>query len=301
MLKYTGSPVREQSVPCLAELSLGSFASPPASVSPVRWRQDGSFPADFQTLSRLRNPDTGVAGTNPLVAKLGHFAELDRADIAAIEALSACSKPYRAGHILAHENTPSDHVFLIMRGMACRHKLLRGGQRQILGFLIPGDLCDLNFISHNSTDHNVSLLSGSDLVKIPRRLLIDLFARHPRIVRALSLAALLDVAILREWLLSVGQRSAVERLSHFFCEMKVRLESIGQLGNDGFIELPINQSTLADATGLTTVHVNRTLQRLRSDGLIRFGQKRLAILDFDRLAALAGFDANYLHLRRYPR
>jgi CRP-like cAMP-binding protein len=104
--------------------------------------------------------------------------------------------------------------------------------------------------------------------------------------------------ILREWLLNVGQRDALQRLSHFFCEMADRLQSVGEENDDGSFDLPVNQVTLADTLGLTTVHVNRILKRLRGEGLIKLSHRRLAILDRDRLARLGGFDGAYLSPRR---
>ena len=239
-----------------------------------------------------------IAPVNPLVTKLSPFTGLDDGDVAALEAIAGLAKPYPSGKILFHEGSVPDHVYLFVRGMACRYKLLLSGQRQILGFLIPGDLCDLQFLALNPPDHSVALLSDAQLVKIPTRRIYDLLADRPRIDRALALAALQDFAILREWLLNVGQRNALEKLAHFFCEMRMRLEAVGQVDDDGSFELPVNQMTLADTTGLTPVHVNRTLQRLRSDGLIKLCHRRLLIIDFDRLAAVAGFDGNYLQARQ---
>ncbi|MBA3667811.1 MAG: Crp/Fnr family transcriptional regulator [Sphingomonas sp.] len=241
------------------------------------------------------------APPQPLIAKLRRFVRLEECDLDALRNLAAYPKNYRSGHILIHENAVPDHVYLLVRGMACRYKLLPSGQRQILGYLIPGDLCDIHFATLGRPDHSVSLLADSAAVKIPTRRIVDLLADHPQIERALSLAAILDIAILREWLLNVGQRNALQKLSHFFCEMKVRLEAIGEVSFDGSFEMPVNQSTLADTTGLTPVHVNRTLQRLRSDGLIKLCHRRLSILDPDRLAAIAEFDAHYLQIRQCQR
>ena len=253
-------------------------------------------PASFQRNSSIQ-PEA-IAPVNPLVAKLRHFASLDDGDVAALDAIAVSAKPYPSGKTLFHEGSVADHVYLFVQGMACRYKMLPSGQRQILGFLIPGDLCDVQFLALNSPDHSVALLSDSRLVKIPNRRIYELLADRPRIKRALALAGLLEFAVLREWLLNVGQRNALAKLAHFFCEIKIRLESVGKVDNDGSFELPVNQLTLADTTGLTPVHVNRTLQRLRSDGLIRLCQRRLLILDFERLAVVAGFDGNYLRIRQ---
>ena len=258
-------------------------------------RRSRAHPEPFER-GRFVEPEE-FATANPLVAKLNAFTCLYLDDVDALEALAGSAKTYPSGKILFHEGDVPDHVYLFVRGMACRYKLLPSGQRQILGFLIPGDLCDLQFLALNPPDHSVALLSNAELVKIPMWKIHDLLADRPSIDRALALAALQDFAILREWLLNVGQRNALEKLAHFFCEMKIRLESVGQVEGDGSFDLPVNQMTLADTTGLSPVHVNRTLQRLRSDGLIQLCHRRLLIIDFERLAAVAGFDGNYLRAR----
>ena len=284
MLSYTG---------------LSDVADPGPQPDPLPTPNSGRAQTRPEPFERGRSfqPD-GVALVNPLVAKLSPFMDLDYSDVAALEAIAGSAKPYLSGKILFHEGSVPDHVYLFVRGMACRYKLLLSGQRQILGFLIPGDLCDLQFLALNPPDHSVALLSDAQLVKIPTWKIHDLLADRPSIDRALALAALQDFAILREWLLNVGQRNALEKLAHFFCEMRIRLEAVGQVDGDGSFELPVNQMTLADTTGLTPVHVNRTLQRLRSDGLIQLCHRRLLIIDFARLAAVAGFDGNYLRARQ---
>ena len=246
-------------------------------------------------------PLSCASRASPLVKKLEQFARLEEADIRSLNSLVAAPKTMGAGRILVHENSALDQVYLIVQGMGCRYKLLPGGERQILGYLIPGDLCDIHFITLNKPDHSVALMSNSQVVKIPTQRLNALLASNPRVERALSLAALHDIAILREWLLNVGQRNALQKLSHFFCEMMLRLSRIGQVADDGSFDLPINQMALADTTGLTPVHINRTLQRLRSEGLIRLHQRRLSIIDTDRLAAIAVFDDSYLQINQCMR
>lgn len=268
----------------------------PATFSSVNSGRSQPRPGPFEHSAPI--PFVSPVVVNPLIAKLRRFAFLDAGDVDAVNAIAAPAKLYPAGKTLFLEGSAPDHAYLFVKGMACRYKLLPSGQRQILGFLLPGDLCDLQFLTLNPPDHSVALLNDSQLVKIPKRRIHEFLAQRPRIDRALALAALLDFGILREWLLNVGQRNAIEKLAHFFCEMQFRLEAVGQIDDDGSFELPVNQLTLADTTGLTPVHVNRTLQRLRSDGLIRLSHRRLMILDSERLAALAGFDGSYLRIRQ---
>lgn len=291
MLRYTGSTAIDYP----ASLHSETVGADAADVV-VRPEFHRSLPSPTPAFS-LSCPTRA----SPLLKNLEQFARLDEADIRSLDALVAAPKTMSAGRVLVHENSVLDQVYLIVQGMGCRYKLLPGGERQILGYLIPGDLCDIHFITLNKPDHSVALVSDSQVVKIPTQKLNALLASNPRIERALSLAALHDIAILREWLLNVGQRNALQKLSHFFCEMMLRLSRIGQVADDGSFELPINQMALADTTGLTPVHINRTLQRLRSDGLIRLNQRRLSIIDTDRLAAIAGFDDSYLQINQCMR
>lgn len=291
MLRYTGSTASDY--PALAGCeTVGEIAIDISTRS--EFCRDVLYPTAPANLAC-------TALSNPLAKKLEHFAQLEPSDVQTLDTLLTSPKSMRAGQILIHERSVLDHVYLIVQGMACRYKLLAGGERQILGYLIPGDLCDIQFIAVNRPDHSVVLLSDARVIKIPMPKIRALLASHPRIERALSYAALQDMAILREWLLNVGQRNALQRLSHFFCEMELRLARIDQIADDGSFELPINQMALADTTGLTPVHINRTLQRLRNDALIRLCHRRLSIVDPERLAAIAGFDDNYLQVRQCTR
>ena len=231
-----------------------------------------------------------------LVTKLSSFVRLDQKEIDALKSLSRNSKPFRSEQILIHEGSPTNSICLIVKGLACRYKMLAGGRRQILGYLIPGDMCDIHFSVANKPDYSVALIGDSLVARIPTSKMDQLIALYPKIGRALTMAAIIDGVILREWLLSIGQRDALQKLCHLFCEMAVRLEAIGGINDDGSFELPVNQVTLADTLGLTPVHINRTLQRLRNEGLIRLCHRRLAILDRERLATIAGFDGAYLQL-----
>ena len=197
---------------------------------------------------------------------------------------------------MVHEGSRFSCVYLILEGFAYRYKYLPDGKRQILGYLITGDTCDVHFVIFNQCDHTVGLLSDAHVAMIQAGELMDALVRYPNIERALLLATLVDGAVTREWLLNVGQRGALQRLAHFFCEISARLQAIGLANPDGSFSIPVTQVELADTVGLSTVHVNRTLQRLRNDGLIGFTHRRLTILDPARLVALAGFDQKYLRI-----
>ncbi len=234
---------------------------------------------------------------NPLIARLQGVEVLDEKDISALVRLTGQPKRALANCNLFYEGCSSDHVCVLLAGVACRYRMLTGGRRQILGFVLPGDVCDVDFITHGPPDHSVTLLTNSVVVKVPRAQMLELLQSRPAIMRAIARLSRIDRAILREWLLNIGQRSASERLSHFLCEIATRLASVGQVDAEGSHPFGINQVALADTLGLSTVHLNRVLQRLRTDGLISLRQRRLKILDHARLAAHAGFDVSYLSTR----
>lgn len=260
-------------------------------------RSIGSPP--FPVLSRTAEHRDAVNSNllSALSRNLDNFVDLNAGDLDAVESLSRNSKLVRADQILVHERGRCDHLCVILEGLACRYKILPNGRRQVLGYLIPGDLCDINFLLSDIPDHGVVAVGDSRVADVPIQRISELLRTHPNVARAVALASLRDSVILREWLLNVGQRDALQRLSHFFCEMAVRMGAVGQLRSDGSIELPVNQVTLADTIGLTPVHINRTLQRLRIAALINFRSRRLHILDFGRLTELAGFDGHYLGLK----
>ena len=186
-------------------------------------------------------------------------------------------------------------MFLLLEGWAFRYKHLADGSRQIMAYLLPGDLCDIRIFMFEEMDHSIGLLSDAKVVKIPCTEMLELLDRYPRIERALLWATLVDEATLREWLLNIGQRNALQRLSHLFCELCVRLKVVKLVDSSETFALPLTQAELADTTGMTAVHVNRSLQRLRNDGLIVARDGKLTILDFERLAEIAGFNPTYLH------
>ncbi len=221
---------------------------------------------------------------------------LDGEEIDAIERISKNSRKMRAHEILVHDGSQVSCVCLMITGFAYRYKYLSDGRRQILGYLLPGDLCDTQFVISNESDHNIALLTDSEVVMIPNHVLMGTMVEYPKIERALLLAAVVEWAMLREWLLNVGQRAALQKLAHFFCEIAARLRAIGMVNSDGSFSLPLTQAELADTMGLTTVHVNRIMQRFRHDGIVAWSRGRLTILNQPTLQGIAGFEGRYLHL-----
>ncbi len=231
----------------------------------------------------------------PLIEKLGRFVPLTEAEREALRNLSRNARTCQRGSDLIAEGDKPDSVFLLLEGWAYRYKHLANGSRQIMAYLIPGDLCDIRIFLFEQMDHSIGLLSDAKVVKIPAVEILELMDRFPRIERAMMWATLVDEATLREWLLNVGQRDALQRLAHLFCELCVRLRVVKMVDNHETFVMPLTQAELADTTGMTTVHVNRSLQRLRREELIVLKDGTLTILDFKRLAEMSGFNDVYLH------
>ena len=230
-----------------------------------------------------------------LVKKLGAFVDLTGAEVSALE--KASSRPRRLearADVIREGDVPTD-VHLVTSGLACRYKLLADGRRQIVAYLIPGDFCDFNVFILARMDHSIAAISAVQMVWLPFEQMTELLG-HAGIVRAMWLATLVDEATLREWITNLGQRNAEHRLAHLFCELYLRMKIVGLVDGNEF-ELPVTQTELGDTLGLSTVHVNRSLQLLRAAQLVRFKDKRLVIQDMVGLKRMSGFRDNYLHLR----
>ena len=244
------------------------------------------------------SPLSPPALSNPLIDRLDLFVTLDVEEREAVAALCTTRRIYRANETLVREGSRPDRVCLVLSGVAFRYRYLPNGRRQIFGYLLPGDLCDTQFVILNECDHNVGLLCDSEVAIVPLPAMMNTMVRYPKIERALLMMSLVDVAMLREWLLNVGQRDAAQKLAHFFCELSARQHALGRNDPNPGISFPLTQVELADTMGLTVVHVNRILQRFRRDGLLNWSRRHVDILDYPQLELLAGFDGSYLRLQQ---
>jgi CRP-like cAMP-binding protein len=233
--------------------------------------------------------------TNAFIRKLEYGADLTDEDRRTLASVSANACRMAAHTDIVREGDKPEMVHLVLEGYACRYKLLADGKRQIMALFVPGDLCDLHVQILGQMDHSIATLSDAQIVEMPMQTVGKLI-ENPRINRALWWASLVDASTLREWLVSMGQRESAEQMAHLFCELFVRLDSIGLVKAKGF-DFPLTQDELADLMGITPVHVNRILGRLRDEALIEWTGRRVVIPDFDQLRDLGGFDPNYLHLR----
>ncbi|MCJ2080178.1 Crp/Fnr family transcriptional regulator [Methylobacterium sp. J-090] len=231
-----------------------------------------------------------------LIRKLESFEELTDADREALRAFVPRLRQVPARTDLIREGDVPGNVHLILDGYACRYKVLPDGQRQIMAYFVPGDFCDLNVFILDQMDHNIGTISQCQVVEIPRQAIDHMTGHHPLVTRALWWCALVDEAVLREWLVNIGSRSPDQRIAHLFCELLLRLEVVGRVQDNSY-PFPFTQIDLADSMGLSGVHVSRTLRELRRLELITLHHRVLTILDVERLKAYCGFNPNYLHLR----
>jgi CRP-like cAMP-binding protein len=199
------------------------------------------------------------------------------------------------GSYLVREGDLPTHCTVLINGYAYRQKVTGEGSRQILAVCIPGDAVDLQNMFLDVSDHSVQLLTQCKVADVPREALQELVLSRPAIGTAVIELTLVEASILREWVVNVGRRDARARIAHILCEFAVRLESRGLTTVDGF-ELPMTQEQLADATGLTSVHVNRVLKSLEGDGLISRRRRNIHFTDWRALQDAGDFSRRYLHI-----
>ena len=232
---------------------------------------------------------------SPLVRRWSKFVNLSREDGDAILALPYTRRSYTKDAYMVREGQRTTECTLLLRGFAFRQKLLSNGSRQIISFHIPTEFIDLQNGLLRVADHNVQSLNGTEAAIVQRNALFDLTTSRPAIRQAMWTETMIDASVSREWVVNVGRRDSKSRIAHLLCELAVRLERIGAGDGNGKFDFPVTQEQLADATGLTAVHTNRTLQRLRKDGLILLNARSLTVLDWDGLREAGDFDELYLH------
>lgn len=232
---------------------------------------------------------------DPLIAKLERLGPLTPEERDALEALPSRLKELRRHETIVEAGTSPRESIILLTGMAFRVKMLPEGTRQVVALHVPGDFMDLHSYVLHPMDHAVVAASPAMMALVPHEKLDLILDRYPRLTKRLMWDMAIDAAVAREWMAIMGKASAMRQLAHLFCEIHYRMEQVSLANRTGF-ELPLSQIDLADICGLSTVHVNRSLQALRAEGLIVFQHGRLAIPDLPRLVEAAGFDPAYLHL-----
>ena len=205
-----------------------------------------------------------------------------------------------AGTDLVREGDRPTHCQLLVSGFTARYRIIAGGERQFTTIHVPGDFIDLHSFPLKEMDHSVVALSACQIAIYPHDAIERITEQFPHLTRLLWLLTLLDGALQRQWIICLGRLSGEARAAHLFCELGLRLAAIG-IGAPDLYDLPITQQDLADALGLSSVHVNRVVQSLRKQGLLIWNGSQLSLPDLGGVRTLAEFDERYLHRVKEPR
>lgn len=226
--------------------------------------------------------------------KLDRRFVLSETDRNALEGVGISARRIDPRKSFILEDDSFGYVHIIRNGLACQYRMLPDGRRCIVALYVPGDICDLASPIPSNQSYGVRTLSACEVVRVRRNALNDVKKSRSTIRHALEWMSLIDTAILSEWLVSSRCRTAEQQIAHLFCEWLVRLRTVNLVVDDSY-HLPITQGDLSDITGLSNVHVNRVIQKLRSEKLIVLREKRLRILSVKALMKIADFEPNYLN------
>lgn len=230
---------------------------------------------------------------SPFAQKLGNFIALSNAELDILDTVHRRRRSFRAGRDLLFQGQVNHAVYILAEGWACSYKLMRDGSRHIFDFQIPGDYLGLRSVFFRTADHNIEPITEIEASEVLESDLLKTFSDTPQLATAVLWAASRDEAMMAEHLVGIGRRDARERTAHCLLEFSARLALVGRGTRDGFA-CPLTQYHMADALGLSAVHVNRVLRELREDKLVTFQRGQVTIHDFVRLADLAEFDHAYL-------
>ncbi len=240
---------------------------------------------------------TGTPRDGSLLArKLCAFVQLSACELECLAGLHAAPIRIPSGGEIVHEGQTGHVVHILQEGWACSFKLLPDGGRQIITFPLPGDCVGLRSVLLRTSDHSFSALTDVVVSRVEASRFLEVFSTFPRLGAALLWAASRDEAMVVEHLVSIGRRSAIERTAHFFLELVERLKMVGLATDEGYA-CPLNQYVLADALGLSAIHVNRVLRQLRERGLLTVRGRSVQIGDLEGLQRLAGFRTEPFNLQ----
>ncbi|UVO49397.1 Crp/Fnr family transcriptional regulator [Sphingomonas sp. SUN019] len=218
---------------------------------------------------------------------------------AVLEASVEDVKTVPARKIVIRRGDRVHYSTLLLSGTMCRYMDARDGYRQLVAYQVPGDFVDLHGYPLQRLDHDVATLSESRIACVPHERLDAIVRDYPNLARMLWFSTLLDAALHREWIFRLGRLDAGGRIAHFLCETHDRMAATGRAEN-GVYALPLTQQDIGEACGLTSVHVNRTLRKLREDGLADVARGKVQIIDRAALVRLGEFDPDYLYLEEGP-
>jgi CRP-like cAMP-binding protein len=237
------------------------------------------------------------SGTSPLVRKLDSIFHLSAEERGALESLPMQVTELKTDQDIVRQGDRPSRCCLMLEGFACTYQVTGEGKRQIMAFHIAGDIPDLQSLHLKVLDNSLCTITHAKVGFIQHEAVRDLCLRYPRTAGALWRATLIDASVFRAWMANIGRRDAFNRIAHILCEHVVRMRAVGLAQGDE-CQVPITQNELADALGLTPVHVNRVLQDLRAAGLFTLKGGVLSILDWERLKETGDFDPTYLHLEK---
>jgi CRP-like cAMP-binding protein len=232
---------------------------------------------------------------SPLIHKLETMLTLTNDEVVALDALPVRLKEFAKGEVVIREGERPTQSFTIIEGVTIAYKTSTEGRRQILLFHLAGDFPDLQSLHLNVLDMSIATVTRTRIGFVQHQDIRLLYGRFPRLGEALWRLSLLDTAILRERMLTLGQQTAYQRIAHFFCEIWIRMRLAGLADGDA-VPLPFTQQETGDTLGLSNIHVNRITQELKDDKLIDTKRGRLIVLNWKKLEKAADFDATYLHL-----
>ena len=235
---------------------------------------------------------TDKTALEPFLKRILQRSVLNQEERRAILSLGGETQKYAAHHDIVSPGQHVNSACLVARGLVARFDRMRDGNRQLTCFYIPGDMCDLHSMVAPKATWSITAISAAMVVRVPHRQLLDLCIRYPAIALAFWRDATVDASIFSKWVGNLGRKDAKARIAHLFCEMGVRMEAAG-LGSRTLFDLQVTQEQIADAAGLTPVHVNRTLQDIRADGLLTFKGGRVEIHNWELLASIADFDEGF--------
>lgn len=238
--------------------------------------------------------------TNPFILKMSARDHLSDEEQRTFTQAISQVREVGADQDLVSEGDRPAFSTLMLEGFCARYRSLADGRRQITALHMAGDFVDLHSFLLKTMDHGIFTLTPCRVAQVSHEALREISERLPHLTRLLWLNTIIDAAIHREWLVSIGRRAPVARIAHLICELYLRLQVIGEIRNGRF-ELPLTQAELADVLGISTVHANRSLQQLRREGAMTWQGTTVTIQDWERLQRVAEFDPLYLNLDKEPR
>jgi CRP-like cAMP-binding protein len=239
---------------------------------------------------------SGLPSTR-LITRLRCVTDISPAAERLIALLPIAVRNYAANEVIVAQGAKTTNCCLVLDGFLAREKAANMSDRQIISFYVPGDIPDANTLHLPKMDHNLIGIGPAVVGFIPHQSINDMLAQSPELLHAFWRETLIDAALLRQWVVNLGQREGIARVAHLLCELAMRLDAVGLL-RDRSLPIPWTQVDIADATGMSAIHANRIIQDLRTRGVVQWETRHVRIIGWEQLRTIAGFTSDYLHLKR---